>query len=119
MSMTCLMVLLGVLGTCFLRKYVFDAYERVRCRNYYRVELAFSLPCQEKKGKSIFLCHVHGFFDLLIASVTYVESTPGNYYMHDVVSPKGAFWESSWQMMHGKTRYSPTRVSLAQDISGL
>ena len=27
MSMTCLMVLLVVLGTCFLRKYVFDAYE--------------------------------------------------------------------------------------------
>ena len=27
--------------------------------------------------------------------------------MHDAVSPKGAFRESSWQM-HGKTRYSPT-----------
>ena len=27
MSMTCLMVLLVVLGTCYLRKYVFDAYE--------------------------------------------------------------------------------------------
>ena len=27
MSMTCLMVLLVVLGTCFLRKCVFDAYE--------------------------------------------------------------------------------------------
>ena len=27
MSMTCLMVLLVALGTCFLRKYVFDAYE--------------------------------------------------------------------------------------------
>ena len=36
MSMTCLMVLLVVLGTCFLRKYVFDAYEGVRCRNYHR-----------------------------------------------------------------------------------
>ena len=36
MSMTCLMALLVVLGTCFLRKYVFDAYEGVRCRNYYR-----------------------------------------------------------------------------------
>ena len=33
MSMTCLMVLLVVLGTCILRKYVFDAYEGVRCRN--------------------------------------------------------------------------------------
>ena len=27
MTMTCLMVLLVVLGTCFLRKYVLDAYE--------------------------------------------------------------------------------------------
>ena len=27
--------------------------------------------------------------------------------MHDVVTPKGAFGESSWQT-HGKTRYSPT-----------
>ena len=30
---------------------------------------------------------------LLIALVTYGEPTPGNYYMHDVVPPKGAFWE--------------------------
>ena len=36
MSMTCLLVLLVVLGTCFLRKYVFDTYEAVRCRNYHR-----------------------------------------------------------------------------------
>ena len=36
MSMTCLMVLLVVLGTCFLRKYVFDTHEEVRCRNYHR-----------------------------------------------------------------------------------
>ena len=36
MSMTCLMVLLIVLGTCFLRKYVFDTHEAVRCRNYHR-----------------------------------------------------------------------------------
>ena len=36
MSMTCLMVLLVVLGTCFLRKYVFDTHEVVRCRNYHR-----------------------------------------------------------------------------------
>ena len=35
MTMTCLMVLLVVLGTCFLRKYVFDAHEGVRCRNYH------------------------------------------------------------------------------------
>ena len=27
MSITCLMVLLVVLSTCFLRKYVFDTYE--------------------------------------------------------------------------------------------
>ena len=27
MSMTCSMVLLVVLGTCFLRKYVFDTYK--------------------------------------------------------------------------------------------
>ena len=27
MTMTCSMVLLVVLGTCFLRMYVFDAYE--------------------------------------------------------------------------------------------
>ena len=36
MSMTSLMVLLVVLGTCFIRKYVFDTYEGVRCRNYHR-----------------------------------------------------------------------------------
>ena len=36
MSMTCLVVLLVVLGTCFLRKYVFDTHEGVRCRNYHR-----------------------------------------------------------------------------------
>ena len=36
MTMTCLMVLLVALGTCFLRKYVFDAHEGVRCRNYHR-----------------------------------------------------------------------------------
>ena len=36
MSMTCLMVFLVVLGTCFLRKYAFDVYEGVRCRNYHR-----------------------------------------------------------------------------------
>ena len=69
MTMTCLMVLLVVLGTCFLRKYVFDAYEGVRCRNYHRwVSLRwriprrnhlmgdwlFSLPCQLSGGKSNF-----------------------------------------------------------------
>ena len=45
MSMTCLMVLLVVFGTCFLRKYVFDAYEGVRCRNYHRwVFLRWRIP---------------------------------------------------------------------------
>ena len=45
MTMTCLMVLLVVLGTCFLRKYVFDAYEGVRCRNYHRwVSLRWRIP---------------------------------------------------------------------------
>ena len=45
MSMTCLMVLLVVLGTCFLRKHVFDAYEGVRCRNYHRwVSLRWRIP---------------------------------------------------------------------------
>ena len=48
----------------------------------------------------------YGIFYLLIASVTYGEPTPGNYYMHDVVPPKGPFWESSWQTQC-KTRYSP------------
>ena len=36
MSMTCLMVLLVVLGTCFLRKHVFDTHEEVRCRDFHR-----------------------------------------------------------------------------------
>ena len=45
MTMTCLMVLLVVLGTCFLRKYVFDTYEEVRCRNYHRwVSLRWRIP---------------------------------------------------------------------------
>ena len=45
MSMTCLMVLMVVLGTCFLRKYVFDAHEGVRCRNYHRwVSLRWRIP---------------------------------------------------------------------------
>ena len=122
MSMTCLMALLVVLGTCFLRKYVFDAYEGVRCRNYYcglsqrwkiprRSHLMenwlFHFLAMYEGVKASFLCHFYGIYHLLIASVTYGEPTPGNYYMHDVVSPKGAFWGSSWQM-HDKTRYSPT-----------
>ena len=45
MTMTCLMVLLVALGTCFPRKYVFDAYEGVRCRNHHRrVSLQWRIP---------------------------------------------------------------------------
>ena len=121
MSMTCLMVLLVVLGTCFLRKYVFDAYEEVRCRNYHRgLTQRWKIPRRNhlmenwlfhflvsyQKGKSNFLCHFYDICFLLIALVTYGEPTPGNYYLHDVVSPNGAFWGSSWQKQY-KTRYSP------------
>ena len=35
MSMTSSMVLLVVLGACFLWMYVFDTHEGVRCRNYH------------------------------------------------------------------------------------
>ena len=124
MSMTCLMVLLVVLGTCFLRKYVFDAYKGVRCRNYHRwVSLRWRIPRRNhlmgdwlfhflaiyiKRGKR-YLCHFYGICFLLIALVTYGGPTPGNYYMHDVVSPNGAFWGSSWQKQY-KTRYSPLLV---------
>ena len=112
MSMTCLMVLLVVLGTCFLRKYVFDAYEGVRCRNYHRwASLQWRIPRRNhlmedwlfhflasyQGGKNKFLCHFYDICYLLIALVTYGEPTPGNYYMHDVVSRNGAFWGSSWQ----------------------
>ena len=57
-------------------------------------------------GQNKFLCHFYAICYLLIALVTYGGPTPGNYYMHDVVSPNGAFWESSWQKQY-KTRYSP------------
>ena len=112
MSMTCLMVLLVALGTCFLRKYVFDAYEEVRCRNYHRgvsqrwkilrrnrlmEDWLFHFLGKYKGGKSNFLCHFMAYVVCCIALVTYGEPTPGNYFLHDVVPPKGAFWESSWQ----------------------
>ena len=115
MSMTCLMVLLVVLGTCLLRKYVFDTYGEVRCRNYHRGlsqrwkntatkpfngELAFSFPCQFQGVKSKNLCHFLTFNDLLIAKVTNGGPIPGNYKMHDVVTRKGAFgrypWANAW-----------------------
>ena len=115
------MVLLVELGTCFLRKYVFDTYEGVRCRNYHRglsqrwripqrnhlmENWLFHFLASNRGGKNSFLCHLFGIVTLLIALVTYGEPIPGNYYMHDVGIPKGASWGNSWQM-HGKTRYSP------------
>ena len=121
MTVTCLMVLLVVLGTCFLRKYVFDAYEGVRCRNYQCwASLQWRIPRRNhlmgdwlfhflgsfQGGQYKFLCHFYDICYLLIAFVAYGEPTPGNYHMHDVVRPSGAFWGSSWQK-HNKTRYSP------------
>ena len=105
MSMTCLMVLLVVL--CFLRKYIFDAHEGVRCRNYHRwVSLRWRIPrCNHlmedwlfhflasyQGGKNKILCHYHDICHLLIALVTYGEPTPGNNHMHDVVSPNGGIF---------------------------
>ena len=59
-----------------------------------------------KGGKNDFLCHFYDICCLLSALVTYGEPTPGNYYMHEVVPPKGHFWG-----VHGrrncKSRYSP------------
>ena len=115
------MVLLVVLGTCFLRKSVFDACEGVRCRNDHRwVSLRWRIPRRNhlmedwlfhflasyQREKNNFLCHFYGICLLLIALVSYGEPTPGNYYMHDVVRPNVAYWESSWQRQY-KTRYSP------------
>ena len=69
MSMTCLMVLLVALGTCFLRKYVFDSYDGARCPNHHRgVSQRWRIPrrnhlmkdwlfhflARYKGGKSIF-----------------------------------------------------------------
>ena len=113
MSMTCLMVFLVVLSTCFLRKYVFDTCEGVRCRNHHRgLSQRWKIPRRNhlmeycyKGVNAKFLCHFYGIRVLLIALVTYGGPTPGNYYVHDVVTPKGAFGENSWQM-HGKTRCS-------------
>ena len=117
MTMTCLMVLLVVLGTCFLRKYVFDAYEGVRCRNYHCwVSLRWRIPRRNHLmgdwlfhfldsfygGKSKDFCHLFDIFHLLIALVAYGEPTPSNYYMHDVVRPNGAFWG-----VHGKSIVRP------------
>ena len=101
MSMTCLMFLLVVLGTCLLRKYVFDAYEEVRCRNYHRgLSQRWRIPRRNhlmenwlfhflpsykgERGVKAFLCHFYGICCLLIALVTHGEPTPGNYIMHDV-----------------------------------
>ena len=40
------MVLLVVLGTRFLWKYVFGTHEGVRCRNYHRVPISEPRPLQ-------------------------------------------------------------------------
>ena len=47
MTMTCLMVLLVVMGACFLWKYAFIFHEEVRCRNNYRsgVPISFKKSC--------------------------------------------------------------------------
>ena len=121
MTMTCLMVLLVVLGTCFLRKYVFDAYEGVRCRNYHCwASLQWRIPRRNhlmgdwlfhfldsfQGGQNKELCHFYDIFYLLIALVAYGEPTPSNYYVHDVVRPNGAFLGDSWQK-HYETRCLP------------
>ena len=115
------MVLLVALGTCFLRKYVFDAYEGVRCRNYHCwASLQWRIPRRNhlmgdwlfhfldsfQGGQSKELCHFYDIFYLLIALVAYGEPTPSNYYMHDVVRPNGAFLGDSWQK-HYETRCPP------------
>ena len=111
MSMTCLMVLLVVIGTCFPRKYVFDTYEGhvavitiVGC-NHLMGYWLFHFLASYQGVKSIFMSFL---WHLLSADcISYLwRATPGNYYMHDEVPPDGAFWGNSWQM-HGKTRYSP------------
>ena len=72
----------------------------------------FQFLARNKGGKNSLLCHLFGIIDQLIALVTHGEPTPSKYYMHDVGTPKGASWVNSWQM-HGKTRYSPCRISLS------
>ena len=44
-------------------------------------------------GQSKDLCHSYDICYLQIALVTYGEPTPGNYYMHNVVPPKGILGE--------------------------
>ena len=126
MFMTCLLVLLVILGTCFLRKYVFDAYEGVRCRNYFcglcqrwkiprRSHLMgdwlFHFLARFQGGKNNILCHFYDICYLQIALVTYGEPTPGNYCMHDVVPPKGGIF-GEFMANAKKTRYSPQVVFL-------
>ena len=118
--MTCLMVFLVVLSTSFLRRYVFDTHERVRCRNYHRgtcqrwkipprnhsmENWLFHLLARKKVVKNRFLCHFDDIIHLLIAKVTYGEPTRSIYCMHDVGTPNGAVLVNKWQM-YGKTRYS-------------
>ena len=62
-------------------------------------------------GEKQFLCHFYGICYLLIALVTYGGSTPGNYYMHDVVRPNGAFWG-----VHGRCNVRPGILHLSVDL---
>ena len=54
-----------------------------------------------EESRRKFLCHFYDICFLLIALDTYGEPTLGNYYMHDVVSPKGSLFGSSWQTHSG------------------
>ena len=96
------MVLLVVLGSCFLRKYVFDTHEGVRCRNYHHgtcqrwkiprrnhlmENWLFHFLASKKGSTNRSLCHFADVIYLLIALVTYGEPTPHE--MHDVGTPNG------------------------------
>ena len=98
------MGILDELGTCFVRKYVFDTHDGVRCRNYHHwTYQRWKIPRRNhpmenwlfhvlasKEWENSFLCH----FD------------DNKYFMHDVGTPDGALWVNKW-LMHSKTRYSP------------
>ena len=101
MSMTCLMVLLVVLGTCFFGKYVFDACEGVRCRNYHRgLSQRWRIPRRNHlMGDWLFhflaryirgvkaICMSFLWHLLSADCISYGGPTPGTYCMHDVVTP--------------------------------
>ena len=79
---------------------------RIPRRNHLMVDWLFSLLCQLSGVSKQFFMSLLWHLLSAIALVTYGEPTPGNYHMHDVVRPNGAYWESSWQKQY-KTRYSP------------